>query len=712
MFLKGIFLAVVLVAASSSGSKSAWNPVYVPEPYPNHPQPHPGYDYGHHGYDYGHHGYDYQQPPQPPAYHYHQHHHKVHQVVPRDYMVDVVNDLGLKLLAVHNEDNDNNIALSPYGALSMLVVLGEGLAGDALHEIQHAAHLPNDISIVRVGLRDIHRHLKSYFIPKEGFLAGLTLNHDNVTLNSNYEDILKFYGFDVASFNNALYPAPMTTEKPESTTTMVTETKEMNITTMQPTTEVKMTTMQPTTEVKMTTMQPTTEVKMTTEMTATELPTTKKMEVTTLKSLAETSTEITTENSTLSADVETKNNETTTVMPESTVQSTEATTTMETTSVKESTTEAKTTTREVEETTTMMPTSTTVGTTPMTTTEGTTVSTEITAESTNLTPTETTLPNDDLIASITENILTTNFAITTIVPFDTTTTNLEYFSTQEPFIQEILPTQEPYEYPFYGDSTVAPDFYPEVDSRENLLVQNNATTLKRSARSVVDYIIAKYYDNSYDSYDHHHHKEAPGYVPEEPLTFYAHGKYRESGVNFMQYDAVLPFLYVPHLNALALSFPLDNTKYYLLLLLPLNVDGINDLICDLRLNGSLKFIIENLKLTRVKATIPSFMLKGYVVLTPTLQKLGIRKIFEPRHADFTPMTKDKETYVTNIEQAVTVTIRNYVNLDNLPNYGNLHDSDPVHFRADHPFLYFVIDADLHVALMAGKIVNPLNTRIR
>lgn len=40
--------------------------------------------------------------------------------------------------------------------------------------------------------------------------------------------------------------------------------------------------------------------------------------------------------------------------------------------------------------------------------------------------------------------------------------------------------------------------------------------------------------------------------------------------------------------------------------------------------------------------------------------MGVRKVFEPRQADFTPMTDDKRIYVTNIEQAITVNIRNYV----------------------------------------------------
>lgn len=110
------------------------------------------------------------------------------------------------------------------------------------------------------------------------------------------------------------------------------------------------------------------------------------------------------------------------------------------------------------------------------------------------------------------------------------------------------------------------------------------------------------------------------YVPEEGTTFAVYGKYREPAA-FMKYDTVLPYMFVPNLNAIALSFPLDSTKYYLLLLLPLRDDGVDQLICDLRLYGNLRFILDNLRLTHVEAIIPSFTLKGYVTLTPTLQKV-------------------------------------------------------------------------------------------
>lgn len=54
---------------------------------------------------------------------------------------------------------------------------------------------------------------QSYFIPQEGFLSGLSLSSDKVILNSEYEEILRFYGFDMTPFNT-----PTTTESITTTT--------------------------------------------------------------------------------------------------------------------------------------------------------------------------------------------------------------------------------------------------------------------------------------------------------------------------------------------------------------------------------------------------------------------------------------------------------------------------------------------------------------
>lgn len=151
----------------------------------------------------------------------------------------------------------------------------------------------------------------------------------------------------------------------------------------------------------------------------------------------------------------------------------------------------------------------------------------------------------------------------------------------------------------------------------NIIHKKSST---RKSRSVVDYVIARYYDQSFVSRPNH---QRP-YVPVERPSFLVYGKYREYNIDFMRYDAVLPFYYIPHLDTLALRFPLDNANYYLLLLLPVDEYGIDQLICNLRLNGSLRYIIGNLRYQHVIATIPSFLLKGYVTLTPTFQKVSIQ----------------------------------------------------------------------------------------
>ncbi|XP_057668349.1 mucin-2-like [Diorhabda carinulata] len=898
-------------------------------------------------------------------------------IMARDVMVDVVNNLGMKLLAIHNENNEDNIAISPYGALSILVALGEGIQGEAVRELQKSAHIPNDISVIRIGLRDIHRHLKSYFIPPEGFLAGLTLNHENVTLKPEYEDILHFYGFDIMSFNNALYPNPPTTQKPiasttddgitkstdatdqsttspttldsstistpisttelpmndiipnipeitttsiesttiedilsntdssvlttesisttkntltstklttnegstiinEPTTISTTEditnseytppadstipTTEIPITEIKytettgntnvkttestVTTEVKATESAVTTEVKYTesavTTQsivdemPTTEVKYTesateiatTESIVSEMPITESVLTTDVETTESIVSEMPTTGSALNTNVETTESivsemPTTGSTLNTNVETTESivsgmpttesalTTDVETTEsiVSETPTTGSALTTDVETTESIVsetPTTESALTTDVETTEsivsetpttGSALTTDVeTTESivsempttgsalnTNVETTESIVSETPTTGSAlttdvettesivnempttgsaltteieaTESILTATVIITTESSGSETTdsqsTDLvvtdviirdaptESLTSTKDTILESSSTEVP------ADSVRGPEVMTEIneavkrntrskdmmiklnspnrkpDATKPLSLANNKSRQRRSkrayniksnnrkSRSVVDYMIAKYYD----SYRPQHTTHRVPYIPQTQPSFLVQGKYREYQVQFMKYDTWLPFFYVSHLKALALSFPLDSPRYYLLLLLPVQVNGVDQLIYELRLNGSFKYIIDNLRYRHVTAVIPSFLLKGYVNLTPTFQKLGIRKVFEPGQADFSPMTDFKGVYITNIEQAITVNIKHYMDPGIFGNNRQYRQEVPIEFRADHPFLYFVVDAELHVLLMAGKVVNPLNTRI-
>lgn len=146
---------------------------------------------------------------------------------------------------------------------------------------------------------------------------------------------------------------------------------------------------------------------------------------------------------------------------------------------------------------------------------------------------------------------------------------------------------------------------------------------ERLKRSLVDYYLARYYDDNHDIAQFH----IPSFPNQPPprninYSFLVNGKYEETGVNFMTYDVVLPFYYIRNLNSLALKFPLDSPKYYLLLILPVDSYGINKLICDIDKTVTLKQIVLQMRPTFVKAVIPSFMLRGFVILTSTLQKVS------------------------------------------------------------------------------------------
>ncbi|PNF15851.1 hypothetical protein B7P43_G09054 [Cryptotermes secundus] len=184
----------------------------------------------------------------------------------------------------------------------------------------------------------------------------------------------------------------------------------------------------------------------------------------------------------------------------------------------------------------------------------------------------------------------------------------------------------------------------------------------------------------------------------------------EELVPVMTYTMTFRFAYIQRLHAQALEFPLDDERYRLLLLLPVEKRGLRQLIYDLT-SCPLRQIYQALRYTRVQAVIPSFMVEGSVILTPTLQQLGIWDVFDPRRANLSGMSNDPELYVRNIEQSVTVVIRNYIKILDIQTRTMAARAATERFVVTHPFLYFVLDTDTHIALMAGKIVDPLNSRI-
>ncbi|XP_018374489.1 PREDICTED: uncharacterized threonine-rich GPI-anchored glycoprotein PJ4664.02 isoform X2 [Trachymyrmex cornetzi] len=184
-----------------------------------------------------------------------------------------------------------------------------------------------------------------------------------------------------------------------------------------------------------------------------------------------------------------------------------------------------------------------------------------------------------------------------------------------------------------------------------------------------------------------------------------------SSVSASRYIAVLPFAYFPSLQAVALEFPLDDPRYNIILFMPTDKTDTLRLARDLS-GKSLRLLRKRLQPTWVRATIPSFMLRGFVTLTSFLQRLGILDVFEPRAADLSPMTSDLGVYARDVQQSIGVNIRNYMKPDRTHSRNGLFErAGPEPFTALHPFLYFIVDTETSVSLIAGRVDDPLNSRI-
>ncbi|XP_053594782.1 ionotropic receptor 93a isoform X3 [Microplitis demolitor] len=181
-------------------------------------------------------------------------------------------------------------------------------------------------------------------------------------------------------------------------------------------------------------------------------------------------------------------------------------------------------------------------------------------------------------------------------------------------------------------------------------------------------------------------------------------------ITTMTYTTVLPFCYFPSLHAAGLEFPLDDPRYTIMILVP---NG-NNLLRDLR-GIKLRKLRQALTPNWVRATIPPFMLKGFVTLTGWLQKLGVQDAFEPRAADLSLMSPDLGIYARDVQQSIGVNIRNFaeseVNATKSTGNNNPSTRDPIPFVVDRPFIFFIIDTETSVSLIAGRVNDPLNSRI-
>ncbi|XP_046819000.1 uncharacterized protein LOC124424233 isoform X1 [Vespa crabro] len=680
---------------------------------------------------------------------------------PVDVVTDIVNDLGVRILQQYS--NLGNVAFSPIGVAFVLAALYEGSTGGGSHQIAEVLALPHNRDITRIGFRDIHRRLRTY-LNADGFLGGLTLNRENTKLRPEYEDILRFYGFNLSDIDEKesndtttmsagaieVTNAP-TTESEDSTkpsTTIIDTTLSSGSSIISESMEL------PVTSISISSMTETLGTTINEEMVSDRLTQVSNIS-TTISSTSDSNTFTTIvtdgnlstmpQNSTYSMQLPAV------TMPFETMQITVGQTIGETSTIIPN----------ISDTTNVMMSDSQI-----------TVNTAITslqnAENTMI-PTST-LSLTTIIASVTPSNMQTSSIdstdqieamnlptdtssvetnITTTTPVSVTTSAGNNLEIGPPAEESTVLTNQPTNGPntMIGivdlGSTNSINEGGQGMTTVPALIENVSRNQlrKRSTRNSRGYF-SSYPDEGIWMQDLGIWKAYPTINNEASvrdsteISFLVNGC-DVSSVMASRYVAVLPFAYFPSLQAVAVEFPLDDPRYNILLLMPTDRTDTHRLARDLG-RKSLRWLRKQLQPAWVRATIPSFMLRGFVTLTSFLQRLGITDVFEPRVADLSPMTSDLGVYARDIQQSIGVNIRNYMKPDRthsrestniespipiVPSRRNsyrflLHSGNglferagPVPFTIVHPFLYFIIDTETSVTLITGRVDDPLNSRI-
>ena len=162
-----------------------------------------------------------------------------------------------------------------------------------------------------------------------------------------------------------------------------------------------------------------------------------------------------------------------------------------------------------------------------------------------------------------------------------------------------------------------------------------------------------------------------------------------------------------------LELPYEGDKLSMLLLLPKEIDGIDDLENSLTVDN-LKQWRESLSIHDVRTvSVPKFELETKYGLIPPLQKLGLNDAFNEIKADFSGISTSEQLFITTAlhkayvdvneegteAAAVTAIGVGVTSVDPNP--------PPVFtFVADHPFVFLIQDNETGNILFIGRMVSP------
>lgn len=185
-------------------------------------------------------------------------------------------------------------------------------------------------------------------------------------------------------------------------------------------------------------------------------------------------------------------------------------------------------------------------------------------------------------------------------------------------------------------------------------------------------------------------------------------------IDFMNKDDY--YQYYENDDLQCISLPYSDEGKSFIVILPRQKNGVSNLETRLDpdyINSLFDNTISKGAYTMVKLSLPKFKLETNYSLNQSLKSMGLKQAFS-NSADLSGITKRSPLFINNIEHSAFIKIdekkteaaaATSIDIVGSPNPYRIQ---PKVFKADHPFIFLIVDKDSQIILFMGRITNPQN----
>ncbi|XP_047108741.1 serpin B3-like [Schistocerca piceifrons] len=186
-----------------------------------------------------------------------------------------------------------------------------------------------------------------------------------------------------------------------------------------------------------------------------------------------------------------------------------------------------------------------------------------------------------------------------------------------------------------------------------------------------------------------------------------------TNVDMMQIQSKFKYAMRYDLDAQVLALPYKGNKFIMLVFLPRQADGLRNLESKLA-ELNLRDVTSNMYENDVLVYLPKFKMEYKKELNEPLQQLGMTDMFSELKANFTGITRSVPLHVDMVlhkafievgEEGTEAAAATVVSFSSVTSVGGGR-SEQIVFKADHPFLFFILHEQTRLVLFAGRYSSP------